>query len=496
MKNRLKYIPLLGTLLLTGCLDLQPRSEIGEGDFYKNDAEVNVGVVSCYNGLHAGLDNEWKLTDLRTDVSRVRSRSSGTAVNKDLMSLDESTLYASHVEVETYWNNVYHNIARCNTILRESTLEVVVNDAARKQYQGEALFIRSYHYFNLVRLFGPVFLVTERISAQEARQYDRSSVEDVYAQIISDLRQIVDEDLLPDVYPTEAGRVTSWAAKTLLAKVYLTRGELAEAKKLLESVKGSSHDLVPDYADIFSTENEMNEEIIFAVRYKSGNVGLGNPFGNYFAALNSGSILINSDGLGQNYPTVTLMKAYEANGTDARKAATVEEGYDDPVKGYVEDYYVTKYLAPVSVKNDGEKDFPVLRYADVLLMLAEIENEQGNLSAALGYLNQVRRRAGVEELSLADVGNKHALFLALENERFVEFAYENQRFFDLVRTGRYIDVMDNHYLTEMLQYTEKLYYVDGTIGQVTKPLEEWQILLPIPTSERDINPHITQNPGY
>ncbi|MCC8188788.1 MAG: RagB/SusD family nutrient uptake outer membrane protein [Bacteroides sp.] len=496
MKNRLKYIPLLGTLMLTGCLDLQPRSEIGEGDFYKNDSEVNVGVVACYNGMHAPLSNEWKLTDLRADVSRVRSRSSGTAVNKDLMSLDESTLYASHVEVEKYWNRTYHNIARCNTILRQSTLDVVADEKARKQYQGEALFIRSYHYFNLVRLYGPVFLVTERISAQEARTYDRSPVDEVYARIIGDLKQIVDEELLPDVYPAEAGRVTSWAAKTLLAKVYLTRGELTEAKKLLESVKGSDHDLLPEFADVFSIGNEMNEEIIFAIRYKAGNVGLGNPFVTQFAPLNSGSVVVDTDGEGYNYPTVTLMKAYQANGTDARKPVTVEEGYDDPIKGYVEDYYVTKYLSPANIKYDGEKDFPVLRYADVLLMLAEIENEQGNLATALGYLNQIRLRARIEPLTLTDVPNKYAMFLAIENERFLEFAYENHRFFDLVRTDRYIPVMDAHYLSEPLQYSDKLYYVDGTMGQVTRPLEEWQLLLPIPTSERDINPHITQNPGY
>lgn len=496
MKKIKNLIPLLGILLFSSCLDLQPISEIGEGSFYKNDAEMNVGVISCYNGLHNTMDNEWMLTDLRTDVSRLKSRSSQTSINKDLMALDESIAYAGHVEIERYWTNVYHSIARCNTILRE--LNVVVDPMAKKQYEGEALFLRSYHYFNLVRLFGPVFIVTERISAAEARKYSRSSVESVYAQIIGDLKNIIDNDMLPADYSKEEGRATKWAAKTLLAKVYLTRGNLGEAKTQLEDVKGSGHGILTSYDDVFSTQNEMNKEILFAVRYKSGNYGLGNPFGNYFAPLTSGNNVINSDGSGQNYPTVALMNAYAANGTDVRKPTTVSEGYYDKTKDKdIQEFYVTKYLSPVTIKEDGEKDVPVLRYADVLLMLAEIENEtNGPTQTALGYLNEIRRRAKVRELTLQELSNKYAFRLALENERFVEFAYENQRFFDLVRTNRYIDVMNKHYATELLQFDTKRYYLDSVLGEITKAVEEWQLLLPIPTSERDINPDITQNPGY
>lgn len=496
MKKIKNLIPFAGILLFSSCLDLQPISEIGEGSFYKNDAEVNVGVISCYNGLHNTLDNEWMLTDLRTDVSRLKSRTSQTSINKDLMALDESIAYAGHVEIERYWTRVYHNIARCNTILRESN--VVIDPVLKKQFVGEVLFLRSYHYFNLVRLFGPLFIVTERISAAEARQYNRSSVESVYAQIVGDLTNVINNNMLPASYPKEAGRITKWAAKTLLAKVYLTRGNPSEAKMQLEDVKGSVHGLLASYDDVFSTLNEMNKEILFAVRYKSGNYGLGNPFGNYFAPLTSGNNVINSDGSGQNYPTLALMNAYGADGADARKPATVSEKYFDKTKDMdIQEYYVTKYLSPVTIKGDGEKDVPVLRYADVLLMLAEIENEiNGPTQVALDYLNEIRKRAKVTEFTLQALSNKHAFRLALENERLLEFAYENQRFFDLVRTNRYIDVMNKHYVTELIQFTARRFYLDTVLGEVTKPVEEWQLLLPIPTSERDINPNITQNPGY
>ena len=239
----------------------------------------------------------------------------------------------------------------------------------------------------------------------------------------------------------------------------------------------------------------MNEEIIFAVRYKSGNVGLGNPFGNKFAPLNSGTNVITGNGEGLNYPTSKLMNMYETE--DSRKSATVEDSYLNKTTNTItEDYYVTKYLSPVTTVYDGEKDIPILRFSDVLLMLAEIENEQkGPTTTAFNYLNQVRNRANLSSLDITDVANKVEFRLTLENERMLEFAYENQRFFDLVRTGRYINVMNEHYKTELEQFSSNKYYEDGT-QSIVKDVEEWQLLLPIPTAEIDVNPSISQNPGY
>lgn len=490
-------ILVLGCTLFCGCLDMEPISEIGEDSFYKNDDEVNAGVVACYNGLHNTMEYEWMLTDLRTDVSRVRSKNSETSQSKDLMAFDESKTSAILVQIEDYWNANYNNIARCNTVLQY--LGNVSDETLRKQYEGEALFLRSYHYFNMVRLFGPVFLVTERISAFEAKLYNRSSVEDVYAQIEADLKNVVDNQLLPASYDdNDLGRVTLWSAKTLLAKVYLTEHKYSEAKALLADVmtNDGSLDLETNYADVFSTTNEMNKEIIFAVRYKSGNVGLGNPFGNRFAPLNSNDNVINGDGSSYNYPTQKLMNAYEAG--DTRKDVTVADHYVNSSTGLtVNECYVAKWVSPVTTKEDGEKDIPVLRYADVLLMYAEAENElNGPTADALKCLNRVHTRAGLAALTSADVPNKYRFRLALEDERYLEFAYENQRFFDLVRTDRYIPVMNEHYQTELKQNSTQYYYSDDN-GFFAGPVEEWQLLLPIPTSEIDVNPGvITQNPGY
>ena len=169
MKKIYLMFPLIG-LFLNSCLDLSPISEIGEDNFFKNDSEVLSGVNACYNGLHAPLEYEWMLTDLRTDISRVKSKSSQTSISKDLMALDESKASASLVEIEEYWNATYNNIYRCNTVLKN--INNVEDETKHKQYEGEALFIRAYHYFNLVRLFGPVFKITNTISADEVFSFN------------------------------------------------------------------------------------------------------------------------------------------------------------------------------------------------------------------------------------------------------------------------------------------------------------------------------------
>ena len=149
-------------------------------------------------------------------------------------------------------------------------LAVVENEKKRAQFEGEALFIRAYHYFNLVRLFGPTFLVTEEISIAESLKKDRSSVQATYAQIIDDLKRSV-TDLQDITYSSnDLGRATVLAAKSLLAKVYLTLGRYEDAKPLLSDVvtaKGET--LNVKYADVFDTTKEMNDDIIFTVRYKS-----------------------------------------------------------------------------------------------------------------------------------------------------------------------------------------------------------------------------------
>jgi hypothetical protein len=378
----------------------------------------------------------------------------------------------------------------------------VEDETLKTVFEGEAKFIRGYHYFNLVRLYGPVFLVTERITGAEAKSKERSTISDVYSFILSDLQFAADH--LPLVIKdTDKGRVDRWAAKTLLAKVYLTLGNLTEAKRLLLEVENSSvsgHELLNDYASVFSIENEMNKEILFAVRYKAGNIGLGSSFANDFAPANSFALIISGGGSGNNCPTQDLVSAFSPN--DKRTTVCLSATWQDETNSPVFVPYVTKYLSPVAVKNDAENDWIVVRYADVLLMLAEIENELSGPAAGLPRLNQVRKRADLEELQLSDVPDKSKFRTALFNERRLEFAFENQRFFDLVRSNQLIPVMKKHFDAEMEPFRSTgvltSFYKDSSKPTYlpNTTLEEWQILLPIPLNVMSVSPNATQNPGY
>lgn len=483
----LKYLPLAFLFLFTSCdLNMQPISEIGEGNFYKNSQEINAAVVACYNGLQAPMEYEWMVSELRSDNSRLYNTATTSTDNTLLFDFDQAKVSATSQRVYDYWKLVYHNIARCNTVLTPKNINIVDDARLKNQFEGEARFIRGYHYFNLVRIFGPVFIVSERISADQARQMDRNTVEEVYQFILDDLKAAVEK--LPASYePAEKGRITSWAAKTLLVKVYMTLGKIdTETRDLLFDIyQNSGHKLLNSYASIYDINNELNDEIIFTIRYKSGGLGLGSPFGNRFAPQQSGSSVINGDGNGYNYPSSNLVTAYTS--ADTRKDVTLAVNYVNDKGQTIDRRYVKKFLSPVAVKDDGDKDWPVLRFADVVLLYAEVMNELEGVSAALPYLNQTRVRAGIPAVTEVSLPNKHAMRMAIERERRLEFAYENQRWFDLIRTGRVLEVINTHYMNED-------YYAELTgVG----PLKENNILLPIPQKEIDINPAvITQNPGY
>lgn len=471
----------------TSCdLKMQPISEVGDGAFYKNTAEVNAAVVACYNGLQAPMEYEWMLTELRSDNARLHTSATTSTDRTMQLDFDQSRVSATSEHVYNYWKSVYHNIARCNVVLMH--LDAVTQDSLRTQYEAEARCIRGYHYFNLVRLYGPVFIVDKRLDAVSALNYERASVEEVYDFLTADLQFAADN--LPAAYPaSELGRLTSWVAKGLLAKVRMTQGlyDTTTRDLLKDIIDHGGFDLEPTYAAVFDINNELNTEILFAIRYTSGGLGLGSPFGNLFAPLQSGAAVVNGGGSGYNYPTDDLVASYSSS--DTRRAATLALDYTNERGQVVDRRYVTKYLSPVTLAKDGDKDWPVLRYADILLLYAEILNELDGPDAALPYINKTRQRAGLAALTGSQVGNRHQMRMAIEKERRLELAYENHRWFDLIRTNRVIEVMTEHWNTESY-YTS----IIAETGPIV--LNENLILLPIPQKEIDINQVITQNMGY
>jgi len=530
MKNSIKYLSILFLVIASSCsdiIDLNSESKIIADDYYKNYTELQSGLTASYKGMQDPLIEEWSLTELRCDNTVMDGGSSTSTPNHDLAFLDQFYPPTTHQGVYKYWLKTYNNIRNTNTVLNACganfnpspgaieyasvTIDATVNQ--RKSVAAEASFIRAYHYFNLVRLFGGVFLIDEPVTAEQAKKINRSPVLDIYKLIVADLNNTITNGKAAaySASSPDLGRANVGAAKALLAKVYLTLGRNAEASALLDSVIASGgYSLQTTYESVFSVNNEMNSEILFAIRYKGGGLGMGNPLSNLFAPTNTGNAVINGDGKGYNTPTLELTKTNSAytsyiDPSTTRKAVNI---------GGTSNYYVKKYISPTALANDAENDFPVIRYADVLLMKAEAD---GNTSGSLALINQVRVRAGLAVLTSTTV-NTTALFeKALAIERRWEFAFENQRWFDILRfttttsslsaaTDAFPNlkvqgaeyVMKKHFTNMYSKIYISFSVLPITAAELQSNANLNRFLLPIPQYEIDTNTfiNIQQNPSY
>ena len=501
--KRVLFLILIALLGVSSCnLDQAPYSEVAADVYVKDAKSVNNLVIGVYNGLYDVMYTEWAMTELRTDNARMRVNNSTSQDSKLIEQLDQLVVVTANAWVQDYWDALYVVVNRANTVL--ANLDVVQDDVLRAQYEGEARFLRAWMYFNLVRLWGPVFVVTSKTGADQARHMQRSPVEDVWDLIEKDLEAVVDGNLLPETMPDASlGRADMRAAKAMLAKVYMTEyrpgeGKYATASTLLSDVLTScgnpttAAQLVP-YADVFDKTKEGNAEIILAVRYRSGNLGIGSPFTTLYAPSNNGGNVAIGAPKQYNYPSNSIISAFNENPGDLRKDVCLRESYFNYTTGTLVDNanarYCSKFIDPdMTSEYDGENDFPVIRLADVMLLKAEIMNElEGPSEDALALLNAVRGRAGIPAYALSDVAAKYDFRMAVRKERRVELAFENQRLFDLLRWGTAVSTI-NDYLASEPFYAAYDYIVN--------PIAEWQTLLPIPVSVLNINKTVAQNPGY
>ena len=510
-----KYILLLSLVAISSCndtIDLYPESSINTATFYSNSSELRTALNGCYNGLQKPVSNEWSLTELRSDNSIMSSPSTSSTVNYDLDYLDRFFPSTSHQGIYTYWLNTYNNIRGVNFILNSlganynastgamdyeaSTLPI--SDKERKKFIAEACFIRAYQYYNLVRLYGGIFLIHEPISTDQAKQINRSSVAEMYKLIVSDLVTASANGAnakYASIPAAEYGLANSWSAKALLAKVYLNLNRKADAIVLLNDIiNNSGYGLQATYAGVFSITSEMNNEILFAVRFKAGGLGLGNTLPNQFAPQNSGAAVIIGAGKSYNSPSKELTDSYAVN--DTRKAVNIgvySLGNPDQI-------YVKKYISAATIINDSENDWPVIRYADVLLMLAEA---QGNTTASWALINLVHKRATTVNL-VANTTDVAVFEKALSDERRWEFAFENQRWFDLLRfdttltTIKLETTIDTHFATMYPTYYSTYKDPKLTLAEMQANANTDKFLLPIPQYEIDTNSFIVipQNSGY
>ncbi|GAB4012564.1 RagB/SusD family nutrient uptake outer membrane protein [Spirosoma migulaei] len=483
MKASKVYISLLVSLFLSSCskefLDLKPISSATADNFYQTADDFKNAVNGAYASLQSGgvFGNSYVFGDVASD--NTVPPASGSVTDQD--EFDRFYIRTTNPFISGRWNDSYTAIARFNTIL-DKIGGVKMDETLKNRYIAETKFLRALVYFNLVRTFGDVPLILKSVSnPDEGYEYGRSPKADVYAQIEKDLTDA--EGVLPISYATaEIGRATKGAAKALLGKVYLTEKKYAQsAAKLKEVIDLGIYDILPSYADVFKVSNKNNKESVFDVQFKSGGSGEGNSWPNSFAPENSGNAVIAFGGGGNNQPSADMVNAYEAG--DVRKAVSLATSYVNASGQTIPYNFVKKYYDTPATNGDNGNNIPIIRYADVLLMYAESLNEVGYQASgdALANLNRIRNRAGLASKTAADIPNQQAFRLAMEQERRVEFAFEGQRWYDLVRTDRAIPVLNSK--------KDQI--------RLVNVLTENNLVDPIPQSQIDINKaKIQQNPGY
>ncbi|MEQ6120549.1 RagB/SusD family nutrient uptake outer membrane protein [Reichenbachiella sp. MALMAid0571] len=452
-------------VLSTSCTDELDQSPITEKDasnFFSTEVEIESAIMGVYASLQAGGLYGLDLIAAGEVSSDITFEEVPTNDDGRFGQLDNFTTFPGNSVVANIWQHSYVTIQRANLVLNRID-DISFNDSDVKNHRiGETRFVRALMYFNLVRLYGDVPLVTrETIDPTSYFGQGRTAKSEVYTQIESDLTSAI--SLLPDV--NGAGRPGKGTAQALLGKVYLTLGQYGNAATELQKVVDSgNYSLVADVNSIFGIANENNSEVLFAVEFKeelNGNSEGSNAFSQFSPA---GAT---ANAKGHNIPTMDFYESY--NASDLRKSAYFKEtGTGVP--------YTNKWSVNSGNSNDGGSDFIVIRYSDVVLMLAEALNET-DATGAIDLLNSIRNRAG---LSNTTAVSKSEIREAIASERKFELINEGQRWFDLVRANMAISIMNAYFASIGMNIT---------IG-------EDNLLLPVPQSQIDADPALKQNPGY
>ncbi|CAN5519529.1 RagB/SusD family nutrient uptake outer membrane protein [soil metagenome] len=469
-------------LALTACetqLDLSPVTNLTNVTYYKTAEDAKAAVGACYAQI-GGTD---PFLDLVTTDDAIAFLT-GSA---DRPLLWRYNITPSNTFISQF-AGAYNGINRSNTVIGRLP-GIPMDEILKKRYIAEAKFLRALHYFNLVRLYGDVPIVTTETTSLEGLAVSREPVDKVYELIEADLKEA--ESVLPKTYPaSESGRASLGAAKGILARVYLTRAGTTAgspywaqaAAKAKEVMDLGVYDLYANFADAFALTARGGKENIFEIQYLTDVKGHGDGrgYGVRSAPIYPGT------GSGIARPTASLFNLYSDK--DTRKAVTFITSYvyngvtttlsiTDPDFTKAVSYQKLWDKTAKTTSGEGTSK-PILRYSDVLLMYAEATNEANNGPTADAYaaLNKVRTRAGLTVLTgLTYQPFKEAVWL----ERRLEFTFENMRRFDLVRTGRLLDAVK----------AENSFARNATI-------QPFHMLMPIPHADMDANPNLKQNPGY
>jgi len=459
---KLKYISLfLAVLFTTACSDFLDEELKGTytSDTYYQTEEDAIGSV---NGIYEILafsdvaNNLWVFGDVASDDA-IKGGNSGDQT--DIKYVDEFNVNPDNGAVENIWKHYFEGINRANNTIHYVP-QINMDEVLRNRIVAEGKFLRAYFYFNLVNVFGEIPLKTKPALTPDDLQVALSPVEDIYAQIETDLTEAIDD--LPVSYPpAEVGRITKGAALGLLAKAFIYNQKWQNVLDVIAEIENLGlYQLMPLYQNNFELASENNQESIFEIQHLSGQ----NPFmGNYLNQWFSPQV---ENGYFFNVPTQDIVNEFEqvAGVSDPRLDYSIgreggkwlnDEAFDPAWSptGYLSKKHCQP-LEEVSVgtKGDAGLNYIYMRYADILLMKAEALNELGRVNEALEPLNQIRTRAresylydenlvgygSIPENLLSNMTstNQNELREAIQHERRVELCFEFHRYFDLMRYGK------------------------------------------------------------
>src|SRR5690554_122732 len=501
MKRHINYYLLILVWVFTACedkLEQAPLSSLGSNGFYNNPSDFQKALNGVYNQLRQYPINHFELSEVRSD--NLYSPGIGGVRDYNLINNFNRNLSTTSL-ISSTWNGYYNGIMRANTVLDKLNVGAIPDENERLQIEAQAKFLRAMFYFDLVRFFGGVPLFDRAVTPLEALEIPRRSVEEVYNLIIGDLQFAISH--LPPTYSTQndVGKANSYAAKAILARVYLTRsgpqlhpqgptlgsGEWQEALDLLNDIIGSGqYFLIDKYSSVFSYENEDNAEIIFDVQFASGGLGVGGEYVQYHYP----EVYARAYGIpfaGGTFPdapktvSTDLMNSFEAE--DQRDDFSVHVGFLDQNGNPSDDRFIKKYLDLNHLgvdRFDFELNFPVVRYSDILLMKAEALYQINGASPEIDLIvNEIRSRAGITE----PINNVD--YQIIMEERRKEFIGEGLRWHDLVRSGMALETMAEWKIK------------DDQANKISADIAANDLIYPIPQNQLDIKQGLyDQNQGY
>jgi len=462
------------SMLIYACsddfLETSPISNMNEEDYYQTGDDFSTAVTAAYATLYTEYDGLSGVSYCGEQMSDEATMYNALYNPTDAMAFKNYELLSNNSVVQEIWENGFTDLNTVNTVIKKlHETTAFDNESLKAEYEAEMRFLRALYNFNLVRMFGDIPLLKEPVGVSESYDVLRSPESDVYNFIISDLK-FASANLPLQSQVSRTGQATKGAAQGILGKVYLTVGKKDSAAMVLQQVISSGeYELLPDYSYLWDLKHENSKEALFEIQYVAGPTTPASPYWEQFTPFEN--FILSGQGYGMNQVTDDLWNDYEEG--DPRRDLSISQGYYDGSGNWIAVKFPIKWYDDTFIETGDkwyENNFIILRYADVLLMYAEATGDAQ-------YLNEVRDRVGLPEYGTAGYpSDKYpTLDLAIEHERKVELAMEFHRWFDLKRTGRAIPLLSE---------------------RKGKTITNQMLVLPIPQSERDINPQLTQNPGY